>query len=952
MDKLKVFLSLRNRAELRSYRDILVSRNCEVTSSHQGGNVARLLRDGEYDLVFIDHQLSGVDAVRLYNDVKERLPWAEVVLLTYVNDPERISELRSEGIETFLVKPVTPGRFVQFVEDTKVKAKLRRQTSSVAEHLALEEESGGAGGARPGSPAGVAGGTVAARGSGELELQLERLALENAGLKAKVESLEAELAGTRSSGAGLQRLEAERDMLAAESEELRETVDELRRRIRCLEDELEAAAEEREKSASLEDEKRLLSIRIGELEGELERERSVSFRLREELGVLRKALEKPSDGGGEFDEDYWRRRVERLEKEKEEFRKRAVASQEAVERLEKQVVELERRLSECSDASMKRVREMEKLLERAAERIERGRAKRRALAEELKAMAARLAAAEARCEEILEGMRSLEAGKAELEAELEQMQMRAHIAEESAADLSQRARLAEEREAKALKEVGRLQERLERLEREKEELAAEFERREPAMKEMQRRVERAMSRMQEEKRKREDAETRIVELRQRLADAISELEELRLERERLQHSCSERAAALERMRIEYEHLKEEAAKAREISEEVLDERIERLEELLAAKDELLDQLSAELEARTAELERARQAWSGERSRLEEELLQLKESLEKRDAVMRSRMSGELDELRRKEAELEAALEKARAEGGDVAELEAALESTRHAVRRKELESEYQGEWMELGEALVLLDEELNRKEEEIAALRDELERRQSEFDETIRKYWARCEELEGRLERMEGRSDVGGGGSSSARKKVHAVLEGVEPAVLVIDKDMVVQDYNGEFIRMLGLDEGRKPGSTVLSEYPGHHQLYPVVRMLLDEDADEVERGLVVKDLQSGTPSFYWSVARREKRDDGGECYRFEFYPLPADDELIAGLGLKELLADYVCLEETMNRVLAMKESLFSVRIVIEILQKKLSSDEKYASMLKDALNELNGLIGLLHSVH
>ena len=109
----------------------------EVTTAESGEQALRLLRNAQFDLVMLDLKLgSRVDGLKVLEALRWRWPDAAVIILTAHGSLESAMLAIREGVDRYVLKPVTPQELRTVVEATLEE---RREQRARAETQAKEQ---------------------------------------------------------------------------------------------------------------------------------------------------------------------------------------------------------------------------------------------------------------------------------------------------------------------------------------------------------------------------------------------------------------------------------------------------------------------------------------------------------------------------------------------------------------------------------------------------------------------------------------------------------------------------------------------------------------------------------------------------------------------------------------------------------------------------------------------
>jgi DNA-binding NtrC family response regulator len=112
----------------RSFDRVLSDKGYEVSTVSSGEEAMDTMKDSEFDVVFTDIKMGGMDGLEVTQRIKERCPWTPVVVITGYGTDENESRAAVLGANGFVRKPLTP----EIIENITLKA--------VNEAEATEEE--------------------------------------------------------------------------------------------------------------------------------------------------------------------------------------------------------------------------------------------------------------------------------------------------------------------------------------------------------------------------------------------------------------------------------------------------------------------------------------------------------------------------------------------------------------------------------------------------------------------------------------------------------------------------------------------------------------------------------------------------------------------------------------------------------------------------------------------
>jgi DNA-binding NtrC family response regulator len=117
----------------RSFDRVLTEKGYEVSTALNGEDALRDMENTEYDVVFTDIKMPGMDGIEVAERIKERCPWTPVVVITGYGTTENEAKASVLGVSGFVRKPLTP----EVIENITLKA--MREPAKVPETAAANE---------------------------------------------------------------------------------------------------------------------------------------------------------------------------------------------------------------------------------------------------------------------------------------------------------------------------------------------------------------------------------------------------------------------------------------------------------------------------------------------------------------------------------------------------------------------------------------------------------------------------------------------------------------------------------------------------------------------------------------------------------------------------------------------------------------------------------------------
>lgn len=92
----------------KSFDRVLTEKGYLVVTAENAQDALAELRKQEYDLVYTDIRMPGMDGIEFAERVKARRPWTPVVIVTGYGSADNEERARSAGVSAFLHKPLSP----------------------------------------------------------------------------------------------------------------------------------------------------------------------------------------------------------------------------------------------------------------------------------------------------------------------------------------------------------------------------------------------------------------------------------------------------------------------------------------------------------------------------------------------------------------------------------------------------------------------------------------------------------------------------------------------------------------------------------------------------------------------------------------------------------------------------------------------------------------------------
>lgn len=92
----------------KSFDRVLSGRGYAVVTASDGPEALRKMAAEEYDMVYTDIRMPGMDGIEVASEIKKHQPWLPVVIVSGYATPENVSRAKAAGVTAVLHKPLTP----------------------------------------------------------------------------------------------------------------------------------------------------------------------------------------------------------------------------------------------------------------------------------------------------------------------------------------------------------------------------------------------------------------------------------------------------------------------------------------------------------------------------------------------------------------------------------------------------------------------------------------------------------------------------------------------------------------------------------------------------------------------------------------------------------------------------------------------------------------------------
>jgi len=119
----------------KSFNRVLAGKGYLVVSAENGQEALNKIAKEQYDAVFTDIRMPGMDGIEVAEQLRAKQPWIPVVIITGYGSPENEARAEAAGVKEFLHKPLSPEmieRSVKAAVATAQPAAAEPQAAAVA----------------------------------------------------------------------------------------------------------------------------------------------------------------------------------------------------------------------------------------------------------------------------------------------------------------------------------------------------------------------------------------------------------------------------------------------------------------------------------------------------------------------------------------------------------------------------------------------------------------------------------------------------------------------------------------------------------------------------------------------------------------------------------------------------------------------------------------------------
>jgi CheY-like chemotaxis protein len=119
----------------RSFDRVLSEKGYDVSTALSGEEAMKDIESTDYDVVFTDIKMPGMDGIEVAERIKAQCPWTPVVVITGYGTEENEARASVLGVNGFVRKPLTPA----MIESITLKALQKPHAEPLVEPQAANE---------------------------------------------------------------------------------------------------------------------------------------------------------------------------------------------------------------------------------------------------------------------------------------------------------------------------------------------------------------------------------------------------------------------------------------------------------------------------------------------------------------------------------------------------------------------------------------------------------------------------------------------------------------------------------------------------------------------------------------------------------------------------------------------------------------------------------------------
>jgi CheY-like chemotaxis protein len=116
----------------KSFDRVLSNKGYAVITASNGEEALRKIASEDYDVVYTDIRMPGMDGIEVAEHIKDRRPWLPVVIVTGFGTAENEARAKAAGVTAVLHKPLSPAMIEGSARDALAAALLPEEAETAA----------------------------------------------------------------------------------------------------------------------------------------------------------------------------------------------------------------------------------------------------------------------------------------------------------------------------------------------------------------------------------------------------------------------------------------------------------------------------------------------------------------------------------------------------------------------------------------------------------------------------------------------------------------------------------------------------------------------------------------------------------------------------------------------------------------------------------------------------
>ena len=116
--------------QLRPHIIFLENKGYKVTPVTNGEDAITLIRDNNFDLVFLDEQMPGMDGITTLGKIKDIKPVLPVVMITKSEEEHIMEDAIGSKISDYLIKPVNPNQILMTIKRILDRSRIQNEKNA------------------------------------------------------------------------------------------------------------------------------------------------------------------------------------------------------------------------------------------------------------------------------------------------------------------------------------------------------------------------------------------------------------------------------------------------------------------------------------------------------------------------------------------------------------------------------------------------------------------------------------------------------------------------------------------------------------------------------------------------------------------------------------------------------------------------------------------------------